>query len=150
MSEPVPEPISEPVSQPFSLKISPIGKGSYSSKLNETVSEDDLAEGLWEINTNKLLEEVREEVLKQKKETGYIESEFTPIKKQQSTEWANRTPDSKVVSPNTSVQTGVSKSRRSRRSRKSRRSRQSQRSRQSKKSRRIIERNTSSKNNKYD
>jgi len=144
------------MSNPFSLKIAPIGKGNYASKMNETVSEEDLAEGIWEINTNKLLEEVRDEVSKQKKETGYIEAEFTPIKKQQSTEWANRTPESKVVSPNSSVRTmnnlkgsnQSNQSKQSNQSNKKSRSRRSRLSRKSRKSRKSQERNKSRKNSK--
>jgi len=153
------------MSNPFSLKIAPIGKGNYASKMNETVSEEDLAEGIWEINTNKLLEEVRDEVSKQKKETGYIEAEFTPIKKQQSTEWANRTPESKVVSPNSSVRTMNNLKRsnqlnqskqtnqsnqlnQSKQTNQKSRSRRLRKSRQSRRSRKSQERNTSRKNSK--
>jgi hypothetical protein len=85
-------------SKPF-LSIAPIGKGNYKPKLNETITEENLKNGVWEINTSKLLNEVRNEITEQEKETGYIESDFFPIKKQQNLTWANRTPNSKMASP---------------------------------------------------
>ena len=81
------------------LSIAPIGKGNYKPKLNETITDENLKNGVWEINTSKLLNEVRNEITEQEKETGYIESDFFPIKKQQNLTWANRTPNSKMASP---------------------------------------------------
>jgi hypothetical protein len=87
----------------MSLRIKPIGEGNY-SKLNTTINNNNV-KNVWSVNLNQLLKETMNNVKKQKESTGFIETEFLPLKNQRSINWAKknyiRTPNAPKLINNT-------------------------------------------------